>query len=84
MAREDFVGGDAAQQSASPQGQITFLDSYQVHWRVFERDARNDAGTKGEWCLIFSSVDTLRRVWIYPVDWRTLSSAALTMLSWHR
>lgn len=83
-AREDFISDDASSQAIGPQNYITFLDPDQVHWRVAERDARHDAGAKADWCLVFSSIDSLRRVWIYPVDWRTLSSSGLTALSWHR
>lgn len=53
-------------------------------WTVVEVDARNVPGTRGEHCLVFSRRDCIRRVWTYPLDWRTLDDAALAVLSWAR
>ena len=35
-------------------------------------------------CLRFDTPSTVRRVWDYPPDWRTLDDAALVALSWRR
>ena len=63
---------------------IEFRDDAQTRWRVSERDCRKDPGTHGEWCLLFTSDDAVRRVWEYPNDWHLLSAVALTALSWQR
>jgi hypothetical protein len=63
---------------------VEFLDAHGVCWRVVERDARGDPGARGEWCLIFSCDEAVRRVWDYPAGWRDLSAEALMTLSWGR
>lgn len=55
-----------------------------VYWTVVEVDARAVPGAHGARCLVFSREDCIRRVWDYPADWRSLDSAALSALSWHR
>jgi hypothetical protein len=63
-------------------GSVDYFDEHFVEWRVTERDARRDPGTHGDWCLVFASESAIRRVWIYPTFWRTLSAAELEILSW--
>ena len=63
---------------------VEFVDAASVHWRVTERDARSDPGSRGDCCLIFACGDAVRRVWDYPPAWRELSAAALVALSWGR
>ena len=61
-----------------------FVDADYVHWRVTERDAGEEPGHHARWCLIFACPDAARRVWEYPVNWRTLSPTELVALSWGR
>ena len=63
-------------------GSVDFVDDRNVLWRVTERDARYDPGSRGDWCLIFASENAIRRVWNYPPSWRSLSAVELEMLSW--
>ena len=63
---------------------VEFTDAANVFWRVSERNCSGEPGCRGERCLIFSSADTIRRVWQYPVEWRSLSADALIALSWTR
>ncbi len=65
-------------------GPVDFVDREFVHWHVSERDARADPGSHARSCLIFSCLEAARRVWDYPLDWRTLSDADLAALSWGR
>lgn len=53
-------------------------------WTVSEVDGRSIPGARGSRCLVFQSEIAIRRVWSYPVEWRTLSDADLTALSWQR
>jgi hypothetical protein len=58
----------------------TILDPQGESWRVYELAGatydRRDS-------LIFESAWTVRRVRIYPEDWRALSDEELLTLSWH-
>jgi len=63
-------------------GSVNYLDRHQVGWRVTERDARRDPGSRADRCLIFASEDAVRRVWTYPPTWRTMSDRELEALSW--
>jgi hypothetical protein len=63
---------------------VVFVDEMYVQWRVAERDARGDPGARGPRCLVFSSAESIRRVWHFPAGWRDLDSAALSALSWGR
>ena len=55
-----------------------------VEWEVVEVDAAAVPGALGPRCLLFSRRDCIRRVWDYPVDWRTLDAVGLAALSWGR
>jgi hypothetical protein len=58
-----------------------FVDAEGRLWRVHEVPADRVPGARGSHCLIFSTTDTLRRIWSYPADWRTLPDSALAVLS---
>ena len=60
------------------------LGDERVHWSVVEVDARGVPGARGARCLVFANSRSIRRVWDYPEDWRTLDDAALSALSWGR
>ena len=63
---------------------LGFIDAAFVVWRVTERSARTDPGSRGDHCLIFECDDAARRVWKYPAGWRDLPPEALSLLSWRR
>ena len=63
---------------------VQYVDASNVRWRVTERASRGDPGSRGDFSLIFECDDAVRRVWEYPVGWRTLSSEALVALSWRK
>ena len=63
---------------------LEFFDAALVSWRVMERDTSHDPGAPGDHCLVFASLDSVRRVWVYPIDWRDLGTEALIALSWGR
>lgn len=68
---------------ASPWGKsVWYVDAQNVEWRVRERDAQRDHGAPSASCLVFDSIATIRRVWSYPSNWRTLDTAGLEALSW--
>ena len=77
---EDVPHADADERLRG--GVVSFVDRNQVRWRVTERDARYDPGSRGHWCLIFACDDAVRRVWVYPARWRSLSPSELEVLSW--
>jgi hypothetical protein len=47
---------------------------------VRESDTHAVPGARAASCLIFDSPATVRRVWLYPRDWRAASDADL--LAW--
>jgi hypothetical protein len=49
-------------------------------WRVREVDASEQPGARGLRCLIFDSDGVMRRVWVFPGEWRTLSDPDLASL----
>jgi hypothetical protein len=55
-----------------------------LHWSVLEMDTRLVPGAHGAHCLVFARRDCIRRVWDYPVNWRTLDAVGLAALSWCR
>lgn len=57
-----------------------FIDSEGVRWRVYEQPF-STYDRRGQ-SLIFISDAAVRRVREYPADWRALSDAELTTLSW--
>jgi hypothetical protein len=65
-----------------PHGAVNYFDCHQVGWHVTERDARRDPGAHGDRCLVFASDYAVRRVWIFPPTWRSMSDGELEALSW--
>ena len=63
---------------------MTFLDEAGVLWTVTERNAENLPGSRAPRCLIFASTEAVRRVWVYPPEWRDLLTPSLIALSWSR
>ncbi len=63
---------------------IQELDEEWLHWAVVEVEAHGVPGAQGARCLVFSREACIRRVWNYPLDWRTLDAAGLAALSWQR
>jgi hypothetical protein len=53
-----------------------------VRWLVTEHAGNLVPGARGDRCLIFMSADVIRRVWRYPLDWRSLPPERLIALSW--
>ncbi len=52
-------------------------------WTVYERPP-DDVDRRQSPSLVFESRSAIRRVRNYPAEWRSLSDAALTRLSWSR
>lgn len=46
-------------------------------WRLHEADARAVPAARGPTCLICESVEVIRRLWLYPSDWRSLDDDTL-------
>lgn len=63
---------------------VTYLDDAGVLWSLTEYNAENVPGSRGPRCLIFSSAEAVRRVWLYPAGWRDLLRPSLIALSWSR
>lgn len=61
-----------------------FVDDAGVTWRVTEHDGRDVPGARGPRYLRFTSDYTVRRIWEYPADWRSLPPKALAEVSWGR
>lgn len=59
---------------------VCFVGTDGVAWRVVECPAAHVPGSRGARCLVFLSEGLVRRVWHFPLDWRTLSRAALEAL----
>jgi hypothetical protein len=75
------AAGVAGRDARRPRrGAVDFVDREGVFWRVIERDARGDPGTRGDWCLVFFNEEVARRVWRYPPGWRMLSDTELDAL----
>jgi hypothetical protein len=51
-----------------------------VHWSLREVDARRVPGARAPKCLICESTDVIRRLWVYPDDWKSLTDDALWTL----
>jgi len=51
------------------------------NWTVREIDARNIPGALGPRCLVFESVEMVRRLWVYPAAWMSLPARALLRLA---
>ena len=65
------------------EGQRTFNDGHGRRWIVYERAAPTLLFPE-RLCLIFESVRAMRRVSVFPPDWRALDGLALEDLSWAR
>jgi hypothetical protein len=63
---------------------VTFTTAAGEAWSVREVAGNHIAGAVGASCLVFASLEAMRRVRIYPADWAALSSAELLELSWGR
>ena len=63
---------------------VRYSDGEGRFWSVREKDASRTPGARQSRCLIFDSADAIRRVWIYPANWRLLSADGLIALSWTR
>ena len=63
---------------------VRYSDGAGSFWSVREQDASRTPGARETRCLIFDSVDAIRRVWIYPANWRQFTAEALIALSWMR
>jgi hypothetical protein len=55
-----------------------------IRWQVDEVASADHPGAKQPRCLVFTSDTTMRRVYDYPADWRTLSESELFAVSWRR
>src|SRR4051812_23417687 len=53
----------------------------EANWTVREIDARNIPGALGPRCLVFESVEMVRRLWVYPAAWMSLPARALLRLA---
>jgi hypothetical protein len=62
-------------------GGSMFRDSVGRWWCVYEYDCTSGSRTAG-CCLVFESVDIMRRLRRFPADWRRLSATELEALSW--
>jgi hypothetical protein len=82
--RADPTGGDAIAWDRTPVRFVQVVGAARVEWSVVEVDAGEVPGAQGARCLIFTRVDCIRRVWRYPLDWRTLDAEQLAALSWQR
>ena len=64
-------------------GHIFFRDAEGGVWEVHEVTIASAVPwARGERCLLFRSSSSIRRVWSYPENWRTLSQDELERLSW--
>lgn len=59
---------------------LEFMDAANVCWLVRERACHGDPGARGAYCLIFSCETAVRRVWVYPRDWKSMNAASLAAL----
>jgi hypothetical protein len=60
---------------------VYFVDARGERWSVTERDTRGEPGTRADSCLVFSGENTIRRVWHFPANWRSLSPEQLESLA---
>jgi hypothetical protein len=63
---------------------LVFADNDDVLWTITEREGLSVPGSRGARCLIFQSLEAVRRVWVYPAGWRDLLTPSLIALSWSR
>lgn len=68
---------DGTRPGGNIEGRV-FLDDRLVRWQVFEFQQVTDGAVS----LIFESANAFRRVRYYGADWRALSDADLSLLSW--
>ena len=59
-------------------------DRAAIRWHVEEMTCEDHPGAVRPRCLVFMAALKMRRVYDYPADWRSLSDAALSALSWGR
>jgi hypothetical protein len=58
-----------------------FVDTEGTRWQVYEQEFSDYDRRRGS-SLIFAAETAVRRVRDYPPNWRELSDAELTALSW--
>lgn len=46
-------------------------------WTVREMDTENQPGARGDRCLICEDGSVVRRFWVYPDTWRSMSAVEL-------
>lgn len=59
---------------------VTFEGLNGVIWHVVECASAGVPGARGPCCLIFFSEGTVRRIWEYPEEWRSLELFELESL----
>lgn len=64
----------------TPELPVRHIEHEESIWSVREVDARTVPGSRGATCLIFESFDAVRRVWIFPPDWRELDDHSLWLI----
>lgn len=52
-----------------------------LRWRVREVDARCVPAAQGDRCLIFDAESVVRRLWVYPAEWRQMPGDELLRLA---
>jgi hypothetical protein len=50
-------------------------------WTVREVDTRHIPGSRGPRCLVYENSEIVRRVWLFPTTWVTLSADELLRLA---
>lgn len=72
---------EPAAAAGMPRIERTFIDADGVRWSVYEQPFADYDRRRGM-SLIFASDAAMRRVRVYPDDWRTMSDADLALMSW--
>jgi hypothetical protein len=52
-----------------------------LRWQVREVDARYVPAARGDRCLIFDAETVVRRLWVYPAEWRQMPGDELLRLA---
>jgi hypothetical protein len=71
----------ASSTAGPPKGEREFVDAEGARWRVYEQPVSDYDRRRGS-SLIFASEAAVRRVRVFPADWRSLSDLELARLSW--
>jgi hypothetical protein len=59
---------------------IRLIESTTAFWRVREFEMSRTTGALGRFSLICESPAAVRRLWVYPKDWHSLSDSDLLAL----